>query len=125
MRLCGRSKNKPTPTPFDWYCPECRESAMKEAKRKAHQRWVNKRNPYKKTYEYNKDDGVEAFKPQPKPIAKLSPASRRWARMNWLELTKELDYYGITYPQSQIMKENNTLPEEFGLKRKKAKKCPR
>ena len=98
---------------------------MKESKRKARQRWMNKRNPYNKTYQYQKDDGVEAFKPQPKPIAKLSPASRRWARMNWLELTKELDYYGITYPQSQIMKENNTLPEEFGLKRKKAKKCQR
>ena len=119
--MCRRCKIKPTPTPHDWYCPACRDIAMKEARKKANQRWVNKRNPYKKTYEYQKDDGVEAFKPQPKPIEKLSPASQRWAKMSWADLTKELLYYGIKYKDAQLMAERNTLPEDFGLKRKKAK----
>ena len=123
MRMCKRCKAKPTPTPKDWYCPECRDVALAEAKKNAQQRWVSKRNPYKKTYEYNKDEGI--VKPQPKPIAKLSPASRRWAKMNWLELTKELDYYHLRYIDAQVMAKNNTLPAEFGLKRKKAKKCQR
>lgn len=73
-------------------------------------------------YKYKKDEGME--NPKPKALSSLtSPASKRWASMSWKELTIELDYYGLTYKQSQLMAEKNTLPEDFGIKRKKGKQC--
>lgn len=72
------------------------------------------------TYKYQKNEGLEVPKSKKKPT---SPASKRWASMSWKELTMELDLYGLSYPQSQLMAEKNTLPEDFGLKRKKAKQC--
>lgn len=72
-------------------------------------------------YPYRKNEGVEAA-PKPKTISKLSPASQRWAKMSWMDLTKELLYYGIGYSESQLMAKDNALPKDFGLKRKKAKK---
>lgn len=51
---------------------------------------------------------------------KLSGAKKRWAKMSWEELNKELIYYGITYKDAQLMAKNNTLPIDFGLKRKKS-----
>lgn len=73
------------------------------------------------TYKYQKNEGLES----PKPIKKktISPASKRWASMSWKELTMELLYYRMSYPEAQLMAEKNTLPEDFGKKRKKAKKC--
>ena len=97
---------------------EERKKAREESKRlEAEMR----KNEPKKEYQYRKYDGIEV--PQPKPIEKLSPASKRWAKMSWMELTKELQYYGLRYPDAQLMAKNNTLPKDFGLKRKKAKKC--
>lgn len=77
--------------------------------------------PKKKTYKYKKNEGIET--PQPKPIENLSPASKRWAKMSWTELTQELLYYKLRYTDAQLMAKNNTLPEDFGLKRKKGKEC--
>lgn len=86
---------------------------------------VKKSLPKKQEYQFKKNAGLEDIKPQPKPKGKLSPASQRWAKMPWAELTKELLYYGIRYTDAQLMAKNNTLPKDFGLKRKKAKQeCP-
>lgn len=75
-----------------------------------------KRKP-RQPYYYKKTDGIVAAKP--KPIEKPSPATQRWAKMSWLDLTKELLYYGLRYPEAQLMAKTNTLPEDFGLKRKR------
>lgn len=56
---------------------------------------------------------------------KQSPASQRWAKMPLFELDKELLYYGIDYGESQVMAQNNTLPEDFGLKHKEARENDR
>lgn len=48
----------------------------------------------------------------------VSPASKRWAKMTLTELDRELLYYHIDYGQSQVMAESNTLPEDFGLRKK-------
>ena len=79
-----------------------------------------KRSP--RIYGYKKNEGVEVPKPKPKQIQKLSPASQRWATMPWLDLTKELIKFGLTYKESQIMAKNNTLPKEFGHKKRGRKK---
>ena len=72
----------------------------------------------KKEYRYSikivKDDKTN-------PKKKISPASKRWAKMSWERLTEELLYYGIKYRDAQVMAENNTLPKEFGIKRKRCK----
>lgn len=109
-------------------CTECATQRYRlEYKSLAEERKKDKAEKKKKPKKpyYKKNDGIEEVKPQPKPIAKLSPASRRWAKMSWADLTKELLYYGLRYPDAQVMAQNNTLPKDFGLKRKKAKKCPR
>jgi hypothetical protein len=41
--------------------------------------------------------------------------------MSWDEVVRENMYYGLRYPDSQIMAYAGTLPEDYGLKRKKAK----
>lgn len=74
----------------------------------------------KKKYQYKKNP-IEEVKEKPKE-KKISPASKRWAKMDWQDLTKELDYYGIRYRDAQRMAENDTLPKDFGLKRKRCKK---
>lgn len=81
-----------------------------------------KSSPKKKVYLYKKYDGIEDVAPKPKQIQKLSPASRRWAKMSWIELTKELEYYKLKYTDAQLMAKNNTLPKDFGLKRKAVKR---
>lgn len=96
---------------------EERKKAREEMKKAKAE--MKKKEPKKPTYSYKKNEGIEEI--QPKPIAKLSPASQRWAKMSWADLTKELLYYGIKYKDAQLMAESNTLPEDFGLKRKKAK----
>ena len=72
----------------------------------------------KKEYKYSKKI-VEDDKEKPKK--KISPASKRWAKMSWERLTEELLYYGIKYRDAQVMAENNTLPKDFGIKRKRCK----
>lgn len=122
MRICKKCNTKPTLTPKDWYCPECKAIAKEVAKVKN-----MLRNRARREAQKDKEKQKQAKKENMKKLKKLakhfSPASQRWIMMPWVELTKELDYYGITYPQSQVMKENNTLPEDFGLKRKKVNKC--
>lgn len=105
-------------------CTECATQryrleykSLAEERKKA--KAEKKKEPKKPKYDYKKNEGIEEI--QPKPIAKLSPASQRWAKMSWADLTKELLYYGIKYKDAQLMAESNTLPEDFGLKRKKAK----
>lgn len=87
---------------------------------------IDKRKRYKYSYRYNKHEGLED---KPKEVKretqKVSPASQRWAQMSWFDLTKELMHYKMSYGQSQAMAENNTLPEDFGLKRKRGKRCKR
>ena len=73
----------------------------------------------KKVYQYHKKPIDNVEKPKEK---KLSPASKRWAKMSTDELIREMNYYGLNYPQTQVMALNNTLPEDFGLKRKRCKK---
>jgi hypothetical protein len=127
MRLCKRCGEKPTPSNKAWYCPECKKIVTKETIDRATEiRKIRRRLKADKIkYHYQKNEGIEEVSPKPKPIAKLSPASKRWASMSWDELAKELDYYHLRYPDAQVMALNNTLPKDFGLKRKKAKKeCP-
>lgn len=72
----------------------------------------------KKVYKYSIKIVKDA---KEKPKKKLSPASKRWAKMSWERLTEELLYYGIKYRDAQVMAENNTLPKDFGIKRKRCK----
>lgn len=65
---------------------------------------------------------VSETSPLPKREAKLNAAARRWAKMSWDELSKENEYYGMWYKESQIRAYAGTLPEDYGLKRKKGKK---
>lgn len=74
----------------------------------------------KKKYQYKKNP-IEEVKEKPKE-KKISPASKRWAKMSWERLTEELLHYGIKYRDAQRMAENDTLPKDFGLKRKRCKK---
>lgn len=60
--------------------------------------------------------------PAQKAIAKLNRAAKRWATMSWDEVVQENMYYGLRYPDSQRMAHDGTLPEDYGLKRKKAKR---
>lgn len=106
-------------------CTECATQryrleykSLAEERKKA--KAEKKKEPKKPTYDYKKNEGIEEI--QPKPIAKLSLASQRWAKMSWADLTKELLYYGIKYKDAQLMAKNNTLPEDFGLKRKRCVK---
>lgn len=102
-------------------CTECATQRYRlEYKSLAEER-KKKNKPKKKEYISKK---IEAEEVESNPIAKLSPASQRWQKMSWADITKELLYYGIKYKDAQLMAESNTLPEDFGLKRKKAKKCP-
>lgn len=57
-----------------------------------------------------------------KRMAGLNAAARRWAKMSWTEVTLENEYYGFSYKESQIRAYAGTLPEDYGLKRKKALK---
>ena len=108
-----------TPT-CEWQlycCVDCRKKKNKEiafSKRKI----TVTNTPKKYRYSFNKNEGLEEV--APKPIVNLSPASKRWAKMSWLDLTKENEYYGIDYKTSQIMAQQGTLPEDYG-KRKKVK----
>lgn len=92
-----------------------------ECKKKRHYQRVAEYRQRNKEYAYKKDEGLEEIKPKAL-ISLTSPASRRWARMPWKELTMELDYYGLSYCASQILAEINALPEDFGKKRKRGKK---
>ena len=96
---------------------EERKKAREERKRLEAE--MRKNEPKKYSYQYKKYDGIET--PHPKPVENLSPASRRWAKMSWKKLTEELLYYKIRYSDAQLMAKNNTLPEDFGLKKKKVK----
>ena len=80
-----------------FWCDECRKEA---------QRMLNTKR-------------LEDAMPQHKVVAKLNRAAKRWATMSWEEVTRENEYYGLRYPDSQIMEYNGTLPEDYGLKRKK------
>jgi len=98
----------------------CCKSCSSKHNRKDQLKRKKKRGP--RLYGYQKNTGVEAPKPKPKQIEKLSPASQRWASMSWWDLTLELDKFGLTYKESQIMAKNNTLPKEFGYKKRGRKK---
>lgn len=50
-----------------------------------------------------------------KDLKKISPALERWAKMSAYDLTKELDRFGLKYSEAQLMAQNGTLPEDFGL----------
>ena len=117
MRMCRRCHNAPVNSPHEWYCPSCREEAKKEAYQKS--LIAKKAKRIGPRFKYDKTEP----KPMPKDIQKLSPASQRWATMSWQDLTKELDKFGLTYKESQIMAKNNTLPKTFGQKKRGRKKC--
>lgn len=102
--ICGKEF-----TPNNSSAKYCSDECRKEAQKKAHK---------KGTYQYNKDADVETSVPQKRGTPK-SPASRRWARMSWDEVLRENDYYGIRYRDSQLMAEKGTLPEDYGLKKKR------
>ena len=71
------------------------------------------KNNKKREYEFNKNYGLE--KPAETDVSRLSPAAQRWAKMSLDNLIRELDKWGLTYKQAQLMVKNGTLPEEFGL----------
>ena len=85
---------------------------------KSNQQYCSDECRKKKEYRYSKKI-VNDDKTNPKK--KISPASKRWAKMSWERLTEELLYYGIKYRDAQVMAENNTLPKDFGIKRKRCK----
>lgn len=64
---------------------------------------------------------VDSAEPCEKVIAKLNRPAKRWAKMSWTDVTLENEYYGFSYKESQIRAYAGTLPEDYGLKRKKAK----
>ena len=110
--------NKPiTNSAHALYCPKCREQARRETRKRVDEKKKLKRRLNKEL----QNRKTEAFK----PVTKLSPASERWAKMSWFDLTKELLHYKMSYPESQVAAKNNTLPEDFGLKRKRCKRCKR
>ncbi len=102
--ICGK-EFIPNSVSAKYCCDECR----KEAQKKAHK---------KGSYQYKRDADMETSEPQKKGTPK-SPASRRWAKMSWDEVLRENDYYGLRYRDSQIMAEKGTLPEDYGLKKKR------
>lgn len=117
MKLCMKCGVVPLKSKHEWYCPTCRAMARKEAERKQNEKRKAKRRG---VYSFKKSEGIE--NPTPKIVSSLtSPASKRWARMSWEDLTKELLYYKMSYPESQVRAEKNTLPEDFGLKKKRAR----
>lgn len=47
-----------------------------------------------------------------------SPTSDRWAKMSLREISEECARFHLTYGQAQVMAQNGTLPEDFGLMHK-------
>ena len=116
MRTCKRC-GKPCESNKAWYCDECRDVAIRETRERNNEsKRVQRR--------IENENKVALAKKKKREKAMSSPASKRWASMSWTELSKELLYYGLRYPDAQVMAQNNTLPKDFGLKRKKAKECP-
>ena len=73
---------------------------------------------------YYKYQGLEEKPKKRKRETRIvSPASQRWAQMSWYDLTKELLHYKMRYGESQARAYNNTLPHDFGLKRKRKARC--
>ena len=105
-----------------WYCPKCREIAYKEKIARSEKMRKIKRR-LRNDYKYNKNYGIVEFSPKHIRQQNFSPASLRWANMPWGELTSELARYHMTYGESQTMAYSNTLPENFGLKRKRKARC--
>lgn len=70
---------------------------------------------------YWKKDVPTTAEPQKKNLARLNRPAKRWATMSWTDVSLENEYYGFSYPESQIRAYAGTLPEDYGLKRKKAK----
>lgn len=99
-------------------CDDCRDKKRKERALARGKIKPITDAPKKYEYKYKKYEGLEV---EPKPTANLSPASKRWAKMSWTDLTKELLYYKMSYPEAQKLAEGNMLPEDFGLARKKVK----
>lgn len=82
----------------------------------------------KRPYVYNKNEGLEEKPKKTRETRNVSPASQRWAKMSWYDLTMELLRYNISYSDSQAMAYNNTLPEDFGIiqtvtRRKRRARC--
>lgn len=122
MKMCTKCGMVPLKSNHERYCPTCREIAIKESKERANARKRAKRRHGSFRFNFKTPEEIEG--PKPKVLSSLtSPASRRWAKMPWKELTLELMYYKMSYPESQLRAENNTLPKDFGLKRKKDEQC--
>lgn len=116
IRYCRRCDTPITNSAHALYCPKCREIVKKErisARRDAYNAWRRKR------YAEKKQGTKPVTETPPKVLTGMSPASRRWATMSWYDLCKELDYYKLKYRDAQLMAQNNTLPEDFGLRRKR------
>lgn len=117
MNLCRRCGEVPLNSNHEWYCPTCRAIVKKEIQHRQNEQRKANRRAKRGAYHYKKNEGIE--NPAPKARRSFSsPASKRWASMSWEDLTKELLYYRMNYPESQIRAEKNTLPEDFGKKRK-------
>ena len=116
MKLCMKCGVVPLKSKHEWYCPECRELAKKESRERDNEKRKAARKGF--AYRFKKPEEIEGAIPKARRTL-TSPASKRWARMSWTDLTKELLHYKMSYPESQLRAEKNTLPEDFGLKKKR------
>lgn len=100
-RICGICGNVFIPTTGQQRY--CNEDCSKEATRRRNIKYVP----------------VDRKKPQaeePKPQKQnTSTASERWAKMSLKEISAECARYHLTYGRAQVMAENGTLPEDWGL----------
>ena len=110
IMICPVCKKEFMPTTFNQkYCSkECGKTI-----------WTTTKYEYDYEYEYKKYAGVEKKPKKEKKYA--SAAVKRWAKMNTDDLLRELAYYGIKYKDAQLMAQNDTLPEDFGKKKKVAR----
>lgn len=114
-RYCKRCNTPITDSVHAWYCPEHREIAKRERIERAEEVKKLKRR-LRNDYKYNKNHGIEPT--PPKELRGTSRAARRWATISWYDLCKELDYFKLKYREAQLMAQQGTLPEDFGLKHK-------
>ena len=115
-RYCRICNAPITDSVHAWYCPKHRETAKKEREKRAWKKQQIKRR-LKREYPYNKSYGIDDASPRNIRQQNFSSASLRWANMPWEELTEELARYHLSYGQAQIMAYNDTLPEDFGLRK--------
>lgn len=97
--ICGKDFI-PSADKQKYYCKTCREKAQ-----------AREKSSYK--YEPDKKPQKEV-KPKAPNIAR-SLASQRWAKMSLREISAECARFHLTYGRAQVMAQNGTLPEDWGL----------